>query len=142
MLLAAKTRGVSRHAPLSPGVLNQLMTGQSVDKIGESRNLTRMCIERILRKELKALSIRPARDYAKLQIRRLEAVVDRLTVKANEGDLAATDRLLRILDRLDRYHGFVKQSPKPPAPDERDDEAFDRKLADLAARHPPTGASS
>ncbi|WP_158812501.1 hypothetical protein [Methylocapsa sp. S129] len=134
MLLAAKTRRVSKHAPVRPGVLNALMAGQTIDKIGKTSKLTRARIERILRSELKALSIRPAQDYAKLQIRRLEAVVDRVTVKANKGDLAAIDRLMRILDRLDRYHGFAKQSMRPPKPDERDDLAFDKKLADLMDR--------
>jgi hypothetical protein len=133
---AAKTRRAGERAPAAPRVLDELTVGHSVDKICQARNLTRARFERILRTELKSLPIRPAADYAKLQIRRLEAMVDRLTADANKGDLAATDRLLRILDRLDRYHGFVKQSQKPAAPDERDDEAFDRKLDELAARYP------
>ena len=65
---------------------------------------------------LRRIAIRPARDYAKLQIMRLEGMVGKLTEKANTGDLAAIDRMLRTLDRLDRYHGFAKRPQKPAPP--------------------------
>jgi hypothetical protein len=115
-------------------VLDLLMSGQSVDQIAGTKNLTRSRVERILRAELKAISIRPARDHAKLQIHRLEAMVGRLAAKANDGDLAAVDRILRIIERLDRYHGFGKLPAGTQQPDDSADEAFDRKLADLVAR--------
>ena len=134
MLLAAKMRRLGRRAPTGPGVLNDLMAGKTVDTISETRSVSRMRVERILRAELRALSIRPARDYAKLQIRRLDPIVVKLAEKANAGDLAAVDRLMKILDRLDRYHSFAKPPAKADEPDERDDLAFDKKLADLVAR--------
>jgi hypothetical protein len=31
----------------------------------------------------------------------------KLAAKAEKGDLPAIDRMLKILDRLDRYHGFT-----------------------------------
>jgi predicted transcriptional regulator len=132
MLLAGKTRRDSK--PIGAGVLNDLMGGKTVDEISESRSLTRMQVERILRAELKTFSIRPVQDYAKLQIKRLEQVVAKLTEKANDGDLDAVDRLMRMLDRLDRYHGFGKAATKDPKYDQRDEESFKRKLADLVAR--------
>jgi hypothetical protein len=131
---AAKSR---RDRGVAPTPLIDLLTsGKSIDQIAEIHNHTRGRTESLLRKELKAMSIRPAKDYAKLQIRRLEAIVDKLTEKANKGELAAIDRVLRILARLDNYHGFTKapvnaRRPAEPDVDERDDEAFDRKLADL-----------
>ena len=133
-LPAAKSRRDRGGAPTP--LIDLLTSGQSIDQIAKAYNYTRGRTESLLRKELKALSIRPARDYAKLQIRRLEAIVDELTKKANTGDLAAVDRVLRILARLDNYHGFAKPAvnarpPAQPDVDERDDEAFDRKLADL-----------
>ena len=33
--------------------------------------------------------------------------------RVDAGELAALDRLLKILDRLDRYHGFHRLSPAP-----------------------------
>ena len=34
-----------------------------------------------------------------------------LATKAEEGDTRAIERLLRVADRLDRYHGFSKFMP-------------------------------
>ena len=59
---------------------------------------------------MQVISIRPARDYAKLQIWRLETMANKLIEKAGAGDLGAVDRLLKVFDRLDRYHGFSTQS--------------------------------
>jgi len=53
----------------------------------------------------------PARDYARLQIARLEKTSANLLAKAEAGDLPSLDRLLRIMDRLDRYHGFSRLTP-------------------------------
>jgi len=133
---AAKLRSVGEGAPVAmgPRALDLLMSGRSVDNIADARNHTRARVERILRAELKAISIRPARDYAKLQIRRLEAMLVRLIEKANDGDLAAVDRILKILDRLDRYHGFARLPPTSPQADDQAYEQLLKKLADMAAR--------
>jgi hypothetical protein len=129
-----RREGDSAPAPLGPRVLDLLTSGLSVAAIADTRNMTRLRVEKILRAELRVISIRPARDYAKLQIRRLEAMAGRLAAKAHEGDLGAVDRILRILERLDRYHGFGKLPATSPRAEERAAAAFDRKLADLVAR--------
>jgi len=134
---AAKTRGVGEGAPsaaAAPRALDMLISGHSIDSIADTRKHTRARVERNLRAELKAISIRPTLDYAKLQIKRLEAIVGKLVEKANDGDLAAVDRMLKILDRLDRYHGFAKL---PSASQRSTNQAYEellKKLADMAAR--------
>jgi len=135
MLPEANAPGERDDMPAPARVVDALMSGHNMEKICQKHNLTRQRAEKILRAELRRIAIRPARDYAKLQIMRLEGMVGKLTEKANTGDLAAIDRMLRTLDRLDRYHGFAKRPQKPAPPDERDDEAFERKLAELADRH-------
>ena len=62
----------------------------------------------MLRDELRKRWIAPVQDYARLQIARLEAIAGKLKEKAKEGHLPTIDRLLKVLDRLDRYHGFTK----------------------------------
>jgi hypothetical protein len=74
-----------------------------------------------------------AGDFAKQQIARLEAMLAGLIDKANAGESAAVDRILKILDRLDRYHGFSS----PTAPVESANDARERilqKLSDVDAR--------
>jgi hypothetical protein len=105
------SNGVSVAAPARRArMLDQLASGQSIDHIAGTRNYTRRRVEKYVSAELKAISIRPARDYAKVQIRRLDVLVDKLTEKANGGDFNAIDRLLKVFDRLDRYHGFSSRS--------------------------------
>jgi hypothetical protein len=103
--------GVSVVAPaLGVDMLDQIALGKSVEHIAKTRNYPRARVERYVCAQLKAISIRPAREYAKIQIGWLDALVDKLTEIANRGDLNAIDRLLKVLDRLDRYHGFSSRS--------------------------------
>ena len=58
----------------------------------------------------------------------------RLRPWRSTGDLAAIDRLLKILDRLDRYHGFNKLAPANEDPDEGSRERLLAKLNMMAER--------
>jgi hypothetical protein len=129
MTVAAQPRRASEVASASPDarMLDLLAAGKSIDHIARSRSCTRKRVEKSLRAELKAISVQPSQDYAKIQIRRLEGFIDALAEKANEGDLAAVDRILKVFDRLDRYHGLSARTA--PAP-----EREEISLAQLSAR--------
>ncbi len=88
----------------------------------------------MLRDELRRRWIAPAEDYARLQIARLEAMAARLASKAEKGELPAIDRVLKILDRLDRYHGFSKLTAANVEADEGGRERLLAKLNAMAAR--------
>ncbi len=94
-----------------PKILVALVAGESVDAIADKEGLSRKRIETILRDELRRRWVAPIEDYARLQIVRLEAMSAKLAAKAERGDLPAIDRMLKILDRLDRYHGFTRLTP-------------------------------
>ena len=51
-------------------------------------------------------------DFAKLQIARLESLSLLTLDRGQKGELEALDRALKILDRLDRYHGFTARTPR------------------------------
>ena len=73
-------------------------------------------------------------EFARLQIARLEALSVQALKRARAGELKAIDRALKILDRLDRYHGFDRASP---ALEQYGDEERDRlhnKINTIAAR--------
>jgi hypothetical protein len=108
-----RTTRARKPAPPRPGarILAALISGASVDDISMEQNMSRKRVEKSLRDELQRRWIAPASDYARLQIARLEAIGAKLNHKAAKGDLASIDRLLRIMDRLDRYHGFSKLTP-------------------------------
>ena len=100
---AAKTR-VAR----SKRVLSRLVEGASLDEIGKGEKIGRRQAEQLLRGILRKRWVAPAQEFARLQIARLDAMMANLMERMQSGELAAIDRALKIIDRLDRYHGFSK----------------------------------
>jgi hypothetical protein len=105
-----RVRGPARPKR-GPRILAELIAGASVDDIADRERLSPKRVEKLLRDELQRRWVAPAQDYARLQIARLEAIGAKLKTKAERGDLATIDRLLRIMDRLDKYHGFSTLTP-------------------------------
>lgn len=91
-----------------PAVLAAMISGESLDQIAQSQNISLKRVEKLLRDELNKRWIAPAQEFARLQIARLEWLAVLLKGKVKDGDLHTIDRLLKVLDRLDRYHGFNK----------------------------------
>ncbi len=118
-----------------PLILAALVAGASVDDIATEQRLTPKRVEKLLREELQRLWVAPAREYARLQIARLEHMTVHLRAKAERGDLPAIDRMLRIFDRLDRYHGFSKLMADTSEPDESVREKLLIRLDRAAARN-------
>ena len=127
---ARKTAPARRGAK----ILDALLAGESVDAIAEKEGLSRKRVETILRDELRRRWVAPAEDYARLQIVRLERMCAKLAAKAEEGDLPAIDRMLKTLDRLDRYHGFTRLAAANAPYDEGARERLLAKLNTMAAR--------
>jgi hypothetical protein len=94
-------------------VLASLIGGAGLDEIGAAEKLTRKRTEKILRDELRRRWVAPAQEFARLQIARLDSMILKLSDRVQEGDLKAIDRALKIVDRLDRYHGFTRANRAP-----------------------------
>ena len=140
---AAPTRArQAAPARRGPQILVALVAGAGVDAIAEKEGLSRKRVEKILRDELRRRWVAPAEDYARLQIVRLEAMSAKLAAKAEKGDLPAIDRMLKILDRLDRYHGFSRLTPATADQYENAHERLMAKINNAAARFlpPPSDA--
>ena len=101
----------ARKSARGPQILAALLAGANLDEIAKEQQLPRKRVEKALRDELQRRWAPAAEDYARLQIARLERMSAKLATKAEEGDPGAIDRLLRVADRLDRYHGFSKFMP-------------------------------
>jgi hypothetical protein len=65
----------------------------------------------------------------------LDALVDRLTEMANGGDINAIDRLLKVLDRLDRYHGFSSRSLPEVVEEANENRRLFRKILTAVENH-------
>jgi hypothetical protein len=118
-------------------VLASLIAGAGVDEIASAERLTPKRTESILRQELRNRWVAPAEDFARLQIARLEQMILKLLERLQSGDLKAIDRALKIVDRLDRYHGFTKASrlPEPYGDEER--ARLLKKINEIADRLQP-----
>jgi hypothetical protein len=129
---ASSTR--ARKAARGPQILAALLAGMSVDEVARSERLSPKRVEKSLRDELRRRWTPPPEDYARLQIARLERTSGKLAAKAEEGDPRAIGLLIRVADRLDRYHGFSKFMPTIPVYDEAARERLLAKLDRVAAR--------
>ena len=110
---------------------------RGVDEIGATERLTRKRTESILRQELRNRWVAPAEDFARLQIARLEQMILKLLERLQDGDLKAIDRALKIVDRLDRYHGFTKAKRIPEQYGEEERARLLKKVNEIADRLQP-----
>ncbi len=133
-MTAASPRAPRGARPRAERVLAALIGGEGLEMIVARERLAAKRVEAIVREELGRRWVPPAADFAKLQIARLQELGRPLVDRVNDGDLEALDRALKILDRLDRYHGFSRASPalEPYGDDER--ERLLAKLNAAAAR--------
>ncbi len=135
MPLEAPPEATKKAAPTrAQRILAALVAGASLDEIGVQAKLTRKKTEQILRDELRRRWVAPATEFARLQIARLENIILTLTDRVQDGDLDAIDRALKILDRLDRYHGFTRanRAVEPYGDEER--ERLMNKINTIAGR--------
>ena len=124
----------ARKTARGPQILAALLAGTSVDEIARAEGLSAKRVEKALLLELRRRWAPPPQDYARLQIARLEVASARLAAKVTAGETGAIDSLVRVADRLDRYHGFSKFMPTIPVYDERARERLLAKLDRAAAR--------
>jgi hypothetical protein len=115
-------------------VFASLIAGAGVDEIAAAERLTRKRTESILREALRGRWVVQAEEFAQLQIARLEQMILRLLDRIQNGDLKAIDRALKIVDRLDRYHGFTKARRLPEQFGEEERARLLKKLNEMAER--------
>ncbi len=134
----------ARNAARGSQILAALLAGDNIDEIARAQRISAKRVEKALHEELGRRWTPPPGDYARMQIARLERMSATLAAKAWEGDPPAIDRLLRVADRLDRYHGFSKFMPVASNERVGAHERLIAKINSAAARvlRPPTEESS
>jgi len=115
-------------------VLASLIGGAGLDEIGFKEKITRKRTEKILRDELRRRWVAPAQEFARLQIARLDGMILKLIDRVQKGELDAIDRALKIVDRLDRYHGFTRANRGVEPYGEEERARLLQKLNDVAER--------
>ena len=125
---SAIEREVRRHR-----VMERALRGWSYELIAGTENLTPRRVRQIVRETLQLREVDPDGEHVRLQTARLDASLRLAAERVEDGELGAIDRLLRVLDRLDRYRNAAAA---PPPFDEAAEGAakFDAKLDDLLRR--------
>jgi hypothetical protein len=115
-------------------VFEAMIGGAGAEVIRAREKLTQKRVETIVRDALGRRWVLPLAEFARLQIARLEALSVKVFKRAQAGELKAIDRALKILERLDRYHGFDRASPALEQYGEEERERLLDKLNTIAAR--------
>ena len=86
-------------------IFARLQEGWSYEAIAEAEDLSRERIRQIIVQTLDQREIDPNRDHTRLQIARLDPALRLAGEAVAKGEIKAIDRLLRVLERLDKYQG-------------------------------------
>ncbi|HEY1941460.1 MAG TPA: helix-turn-helix domain-containing protein [Roseiarcus sp.] len=112
-------------------ILSQVQAGFSYAAIGREEGLSRERVRQIVSQALGEEAAETKVDHARVQIARLEPALRLAAGAVADGDLAAIDRLLRVLDRLDKYSA-IEDASQPY--DENARERLLTKLNTMAER--------
>jgi len=85
-------------------ILERVQAGASYAEIGRMEGLSRERVRQIVARALDAGGGETRLDHARVQLARLEPALRLAAQAVADGELSAIDRLLRVLDRLDRYN--------------------------------------
>jgi hypothetical protein len=99
-------------------VFMRLRSGMALWDIARDEGCSVRTVRRIVTGTLARLEIDPTAGYAQLQIARLnDAMMVAHDKMMEEGDLKALDRILKIIESQDRYHGFGHPGGAAPVAD-------------------------
>jgi len=89
-------------------IFGYVVRGMPHGAIARLENCSAQAVRKMVKRELADRRIDPAGDFARLQIARLNDALMAANDKMLEGDLAALDRVVKIVAELDRYHGLAQ----------------------------------
>jgi hypothetical protein len=104
--------------------------GRTHEEIAEAEGLSSERIRQIVRQTLDRRDVDAMNDHTRLQLARLEPMLQLTTEKAMAGDLRGVELLLKVLERVDQYHRAVAVVRD----EERSEGKFKEKLVDLVRR--------
>jgi hypothetical protein len=108
-------------------ILAMVQAGWSYAAIGREEAISRERVRQIVAQAFEAGESETKLVHARVQIARLEPALRLAARSVADGDLAAIDRLLRVLDRLEKYAAVDGADP------DYDENARERLLAKLNA---------
>jgi hypothetical protein len=117
-------------------IFARLQEGWSYEALAEAETLSRERVRQIVKASLDRREVDPNADFVRLQMARLDPALRLASEKVAGGDLKAIDRLLRVLDRMDKYQSAAASVVEEECEEEGGDEA-ESFLEDEAAEQKP-----
>ncbi|MGD0640648.1 MAG: hypothetical protein ABSC22_07865 [Roseiarcus sp.] len=96
-------------------LFNLLKAGVSVAEIALQEGLSVRRARELVQEMLERRDVDPPAGFVQLQIGRLSDAMMVAHAAMMDGDMHALDRVVRIVDKLDRYHGFARPAADPTA---------------------------
>lgn len=91
--------------------------GHSLDDIAKAVGYKhRGSVSKAINQALKEIDRPAATEYATLQVKRLETVLQRLFERLESGETAAAGHIVKVTAQLDRYYGFTRDTDFRPPP--------------------------
>ena len=115
-------------------IFARMQQGCSYETIAQDENLSRERVRQIVKETLDERKVDPTTDHTRLQLARLDPALKVVAEKVAEGDLKAVDRLLRILDKMDKYQSSIVVEDNPEESEEDMREKILRKLSQVDER--------
>lgn len=85
-------------------IFARLRLGWTYDKIAREEGVTDRRVRQIVADALRRQELDDSTDHALIQRMRLDAAHELAARAVDSGDLRAIDSLLKVLERIDRYH--------------------------------------
>jgi DNA-binding CsgD family transcriptional regulator len=106
-----------KDAEREASIFLQLRAGLPVLDIARAQNCSQRTVRRIVARTLARRERDATGGYAQLQIERLNDALMVASLQMVNGNLKALDRVLKVMQAQDRYHGFgLPGGPAPALP--------------------------
>jgi DNA-binding CsgD family transcriptional regulator len=96
-------------------MLDDVVSGCSYAYLAEKHNISVRTVRREVSRALDHRHLDRPDRYVRIQVERLTNAIKTLDSAILGGDYLAVDPLLRVIEKLDRYHGLARPAEAAPA---------------------------
>jgi hypothetical protein len=93
-------------------IYTHLTEGWSYEAIAGVEGLSRERVRQIVKECLEQRTAEPDRDYKRVQAARLDTALRLAAQRVADGELKAIDRLIRVLNQMDKYSEVTPGGPR------------------------------
>lgn len=112
-------------------VLRLRTAGRSLQQIADTLGISKSTAYKDVVRSLRRITEEPAEEYLTLELQRLDAMIDALWPRVQDGDDNAIDRILKIQNQRAKLTGSYILAANRAAANDRELSAVDQWLQDM-----------